>query len=67
MRTQDTYKEVRVFEFPGGESPPLIARVYIPDLTPEERQRRMKQIHKAAAELIMSLERKKKNEVGQSV
>lgn len=43
------------------------ARVYIPDLTPEERQRRMKQIHKAAAELIMSLERKKKNEVGQSV
>lgn len=44
----DTYKEVRVFEYPN-----MIARVYIPDLTEDERQRRMKAIHKAAANLLM--------------
>lgn len=43
----DTYKEVRIFEYPG-----LIARVYIPDLTPEERERRMKAIHNQAANLL---------------
>lgn len=43
----DTYKETRVIEFPG-----MIARVHIPDLTPAERERRMKAIHKAAAELL---------------
>lgn len=49
MKQQDTYKEVRVFEFPG-----LVARVHIPDLTPEERARRMKGIHDAAAALLRS-------------
>lgn len=43
----DTYKEVRTFEFPG-----MIARVHIPDLTQEERSRRMKAIYRAAAELL---------------
>lgn len=43
----DTYKEVRVFEYPN-----MIARVSIPDLSEEERQRRMKVIQKAAAELL---------------
>lgn len=47
MKQKDTYKEVRVFEFPG-----MIARVHIPDITPEERERRMKQIHRAAARLL---------------
>ena len=51
MAKTDTYKEVRVFEYPG-----MIARVYIPDLTPEERERRMKIIAQAAAELLMSKE-----------
>ena len=49
MAKTDTYKEVRVFEYPG-----MIARVYIPDLTPEEHERRMKAIAQAAAELLMS-------------
>ena len=44
---KDSYKETKVFEFPG-----MIARVHIPDLTPDERTRRMKAIHKAAAELL---------------
>lgn len=49
----DTYKEVRVFEFPN-----MIARVYIPDLTDDERKRRMKAIEKAAAELLMGVNKK---------
>ena len=42
-----TIKEVKTMEFPG-----LIARVYIPDLTAEEREKRMKAIHKQAANLL---------------
>lgn len=47
MKSQDTYKEVKIIEFPG-----MIARVHIPDITAEERERRMKAIHKAAAALL---------------
>ena len=43
----DTYKEVKVFEYPN-----CTVRVHIPDITPEERERRMKVIEKAAAELM---------------
>ena len=35
----DTYKEVKVIQFPN-----MTARVYIPDLSQEERFRRMKSI-----------------------
>lgn len=44
---KDTYKEIREMKFPNA-----IVHVHIPDLTPEERTRRMKAIHKAAAELL---------------
>lgn len=44
---KDTYKEVKVMEFPN-----MVARIHIPDLTPEERERRMKKIHKSAANLL---------------
>lgn len=47
MKCQDTYKEVKTIQFPG-----LVARVYIPELTPEERKARMKAIYKAAANLL---------------
>ena len=47
MRHEDTYKEVRVIEFPQGT-----AKVHIPDLTDEERARRMKQIVESAALLL---------------
>lgn len=43
----DTYKEVRVIKFPQGT-----ARVHIPDLTDEERERRMKRIAQSAALLL---------------
>ena len=49
MKCTDTYKEVRVFEYPNA-----IVRVHIPDLTEEERARRMKRVHDAAADLIKS-------------
>lgn len=43
----DIYKEVRVIEFPCGT-----ARVHIPDLTAEEREKRMKRIAESAAVLL---------------
>ena len=43
----DTYKEVRTFRYENA-----VVRVHIPDLTEEEAARRMKAIHKAAAELL---------------
>jgi ribosome recycling factor len=43
----DNYKEVKVMQFPN-----MIARIHIPDLTEEERSKRMKAIHKHAAELM---------------
>ena len=47
MKQQDTYKEVKILEFSCG-----VARVHIPDITPEERERRIKQIAKSAAALL---------------
>ena len=54
MKQQDTYKEVRVIEFPQGT-----ATVHIPDLTEEERARRMRRIAESAA-LLLYPELKKK-------
>lgn len=45
----DSYKEAKVFELPG-----MIAKVYTPILTEEERSRRMKRIYEAAANLLKS-------------
>jgi hypothetical protein len=53
----DTYGEPKIIEFPG-----LVARVFSPILTEEERTRRMKKIHDAAARLIMSAEKLNKGE-----
>ncbi len=43
----DTYKEVRTFRYDNA-----VVRVHIPDLTEEESARRMKEIKKAAAQLL---------------
>lgn len=51
---KDTYKEVRTFHYPN-----VIARVHIPDITPEERERRMANISKAAADLLLSIEQER--------
>ena len=45
----DTYKEVRTFSFDNA-----VVRVHIPDLTEEERNRRMETIKRAAAALLAS-------------
>lgn len=41
------YKEVRTLEYDNG-----ITRIHIPNITAEEREKRMTQIKKAAADLL---------------
>lgn len=53
MTGQDKIKKTLVFEYPNA-----IVRVHIPDLTVEESERRKKQIHDAAAQLLMEKYRK---------
>ncbi len=53
MKGQDTYKEVKTFTYPN-----CIVRVHIPDLTEEERARRMQRIHDAAADLLKDVMKK---------
>jgi ribosome recycling factor len=45
----DTYKETREFQFPN-----MTVRVHIPNLTEQERARRMKAVYKSASELLKS-------------
>jgi hypothetical protein len=47
MKKQDTYGEPKIITYPG-----IVAKVYSPILTEEERQRRMAQIAKSAANLL---------------
>ncbi len=55
MKQQDTYYEPIIIRGEGH-----ITRIYRPILTEEERTRRMKIIEKAAAELLISVEKSKK-------
>ena len=58
-REPDKYlPKVEVFEFPGWK-----ITVRRPDITPEERARRMKAIHDAAASLLMCEERRRMQSV----
>ena len=50
-KAQDTYQEPIIFEFPNAT-----VRVFRPVLSDEERARRMKIIHDAAADLLKSTE-----------
>ena len=44
----DSYKEeIKVFNFPG-----MVARVYFPNLTQEERNKRLQVIHNKAVEVL---------------
>lgn len=52
MKCHDVYGEPRIFNFPG-----MTVRVYQPILTDEERARRMEEIEKAAAALLIEQER----------
>ena len=51
----DTYKEIKTFHYDNA-----VVRVHIPDITEEERKRRMASVTKAAIELILSVEQLKK-------
>ena len=51
---KDTYKEAILIESPGA-----VIRVYHPELTDHERNRRMKAIYKASADLLKDIERRK--------
>lgn len=55
MKQQDTYGEPTVLEYPGA-----IIRVYRPVLSDEEQARRMKQVYKAAEELLKDVEGRKR-------
>lgn len=50
----DSYKEVKTFYFDNA-----VVRVHIPDLTEEERSRRMSRIKDAAANMMKGIEREK--------
>ena len=49
MKGKDTYKETRTIFFPN-----MVVTVHFPDITEDERKRRMKIIHDASAELLKS-------------
>ena len=49
MKEKDTYSEVRTIRH--GD---IVARVHIPDLTQEERDRRLKEISQVASQLLLS-------------
>ena len=54
MKQQDTYSEVRTIQ--NGD---IVARVHIPNLTDQEREKRLKEIGKVAGQLLLSREIKK--------
>ena len=53
MKTPDKDRELKTFEFPNA-----LVRVYFPDLTPEEKDRRRTQMEKAAVALLQGSEQK---------
>lgn len=48
----DTYKRVREFKYPN-----MTVRVHIPDLTPQERTRRLNAIHNQAEKFMKEVMR----------
>jgi hypothetical protein len=53
MKQKDTYKEIRTIYREN-----IVARVYIPDLAPDEKERRMRNIGKVAGQLLSSKTKK---------
>ena len=51
MKTADIYQDPITLELPNAT-----VRVFRPIITDEERKRRMKRIHDAAADLLLSVE-----------
>ena len=55
MAKNDIYNEPQIVNFPN-----MTVRVFRPILTEDERSKRMKNIHDAAARLLLSVEENKK-------
>lgn len=55
-------REVRTFTYPD-----MIVRVYFPDLTEEENERRMMRLHQAAAKIIKEQEVKRRETNGKKL
>jgi hypothetical protein len=53
MKQKDTYKEIRTIYREN-----IVARVHIPDLAPDEKERRMRNISKVAGQLLSSQTKK---------
>ena len=47
MQSQDTYKEVKTIKYADAT-----VRVHIPDLAEEERNRRLKEVQRAAQQIL---------------
>lgn len=56
MKTQDTYQDPVIFNFPG-----MVARVYHPILTEKEREKRLNAIKEAAVRLLLDKYKKEGN------
>jgi ribosome recycling factor len=53
-KVQDTYKEVKTFTYQNA-----VVRVHIPDLTTEEREKRMNELKKATARFMKAVEKER--------
>ena len=61
-QVKEAFREVAMREYediPPKEEIKHIVRVHRPELTPEERERRMNQIKRAAADLLIAAEKAK--------
>lgn len=56
----DTYGEPEIIKFKN-----IVAKVYSPILTDEERERRMERIKQAAVRLVLSVDKRKDNKNAQ--
>lgn len=54
----DTYSRTEVFEFPNGKS-----IVHYPDLTPEEYERRHKQLEEACIKFMIEVDRTRREKI----
>ena len=52
MQSQDAIKEVKTFTYADA-----IVRVHIPDLAEDERNRRMKEVQRAAQQILKGVKR----------
>lgn len=55
QKKEDTYKEIKTLTYPN-----MIVRVHIPDLTEDEREKRMRNIKKATESFLKAVIREER-------